>query len=253
MISALFSFLHELAHRAAGKFLGYSPEKISMGLFGGVLHIREGFVRPLDELLIHLAGPFFNIVMAALFYCAFIFFPLPIWETVILSNLVLGLFNLMPFYPLDGGKIIGLYLAIFLGYGKSEKISRAFSLIFSLFFFLFGIYLLQYSMLNLLISVLAVNLYIAAKQDNSFIFYRVSRNIQQNKMTRSKIVVVREGVSAMRILESYRPFENRLFTIVNERGCYRGQLSEEELLDGVYDCGIYADFQKLLKHKKKKK
>lgn len=249
----MFSFLHEFAHRAAGKYLGYSPEKISMGLFGGVLHIREGFVRPLDELLIHLAGPFFNIIMAALFYCAFLFYPLAIMETLVLSNLVLGLFNLMPFYPLDGGKIVGLYLAIFLGYGRSEKISRVFSLLFSLFFFLLGIYLVQYSMLNLLISVLAVNLYIAAKQDNSFIFYRVSREIQQNKTNRSRIVVVREGVSAMRILERYKPFENRWITVVNERGCYRGQLSEEELLDGVYHCGIYADFHKLLKHKKKKK
>jgi stage IV sporulation protein FB len=249
--SAVFSFLHEIAHKTTAKFLGYTPEKISMGLFGGILHIREGFVKPLDELLIHLAGPFFNIVTAALLYGVYAFFPVSWIEPVILANLVLGIFNLMPFYPLDGGKIIDLYLAIFLGYGRSQKISRFFSIIFSLFLFLLGIYLVQYNVLNLLISALAINLYVASRQDNSFIFYKVSRNIEEgSKNAKSKIVVCRESVKAIKVLEKYKPMENRLFTIVNDKGSYKGQLTEEELLNGIYHCGYYADFQKLLKYKK---
>lgn len=251
--SALFSFFHELAHDRVARILGYTPEKISSGLFGGVLHIREGFIKPLDELIIHLSGPFFNLVVAALLYGGHTFFHYSWIEPVILANIVLGMFNLMPFYPLDGGKIIALYLAIFLGYSRSNKISRLFSYLFSIFLFLLGIYLVQYNVLNLLISALAINLFVAGKQDNSFILYKVARNIEENDQTKkNKIVVCRGDIKAIRILEKYKPLENRMFTIVNEKGSYKGQLSEEELLNGIYHCGIYTDFNKLLDLKKSK-
>ena len=57
---------------------------------------------------------------------------------------------------------------------------------------------------------------------------------------------------AVKVLERYKPMQNRMFTIVNDRGKYRGQLTETELLDGIYHCGIYADFEKLLNYKRMK-
>ncbi len=249
--SMVFSFLHEFVHKKTAVRLGYTPEKICFGLFGGVLHLRDGFIQPLDELLIHLAGPFFNIVMAFLLYCCNTYLSYPWLEPVILANIVLALFNLMPFYPLDGGKITDLYLAIFLGYGRSQKISRFFSLLFAVFLFLLGIYLIQYNVLNLFLSALAVNLYIARKQDNSFIFYKITRNIENgNKNGNKKIIVCREDVKAIKIIERYKPLESRIFTIVSDKGKYKGQLTETELLNGIYYCGIYADFRKLLDFKR---
>lgn len=249
--SVIFSFLHELVHKFTAVKLGYTPEKISFGLFGGVLHIREGFVKPVDELLIHLSGPFFNILMAFLLYGLYLYFYLPWLVPVILANAILALYNLMPFYPLDGGKITDLYLAIFLGYGRSQKISRFFSLLFSVFLFLLGIYLIQYNVLNLFLSALAVNLYVARKQDHGFIFYKITRNIEAgNKSSIPKILVCREDMKAVKIIERYKPLECSLFTIVSDKGKYRGQLTETELLNGIYYCGIYADFRKLLDYKR---
>ena len=249
--SLMFSFLHELAHRATAIQLGYSPEKISYGLFGGVLHLREGFIQPVDELLIHLSGPFFNIVAAFLLYAFYQYYDYPWFEPMILANIILAIYNLMPFFPLDGGKIVDLYLAIFLGYGRSQNISRFFSLLFTVFLFLLGIYLVQYNVLNLFLSALAVNLYIARRQDNSFIFYKITRNIEDGiKNGNEKIVVCREDMKAIKIIERYRPLESRLFTIVTDKGKYKGQLTETELLNGIYYCGIYADFKRLLDFKR---
>lgn len=249
--SIFFSFLHELAHKLIAVKMGYTTDKISFGLFGGVLHIREGFVKPRDELLIHLSGPVFNILMALLLYGLYLYFYLPWLVPVILANAVLALYNLMPFYPLDGGKITDLYLAIFLGYGRSQKISRFISLIFSVFLFLLGIYLVQYNILNLFLSALAVNLYVARKQDNGFIFYKITRNIEEgNHSGNPKILVCREDMKAVKIIERYKPLESRIFTIVSEKGIYKGQLTELELLNGIYYCGIYADFKTLLDFKR---
>lgn len=251
--SVLFSFLHEFAHKIVAVILGYTPEKISYGLFGGVLHLRNGFIHPLDELLIHLSGPFFNIFIAFMLYGIYINYYYPLLETVIAANTILALFNLMPFYPLDGGKITDLYLAMFLGYGCSQKISRLFSLVFSVFLFLLGIYLIQYSLMNVFLCALAVNLYIARKQDNSFIFYKITRNIEEEKEGPPQIMVCKEDTKAIKVIERYKPMQNRIFTIVSDKGKYRGQLTETDLLEGIYHCGIHANFEKLLYYKKNKK
>ncbi|HML37318.1 MAG TPA: hypothetical protein PKA19_07865 [Bacillota bacterium] len=249
--SVVFSLFHEFAHKFTAVRLGYTPDKISYGLFGGVLHIKEGFVKPRDELLIHLSGPFFNILTACVLYVVSLCFYLPWLAPVVLANAVLALYNLMPFYPLDGGKITDLFLAVFLGYGRSQKISRFFSLLFSVFLFLLGVYLVQYNVLNLFLCALAVNLYVARKQDNGFIFYKVTRNMEDgNKTGDPKLLVCREDLRAVKIIERYKPMDNRIFTIVSDKGKYRGQLTEKELLNGIYYCGIYADFRRLLEFKR---
>lgn len=249
--SVIFSLLHEFAHKLTAVKLGYTPEKISFGLFGGVLHIREGILKPRHELLIHLSGPLFNILTAVFLYALYLYFYLPWLVPVIMANTVLALYNLMPFYPLDGGKITDLYMAVFLGYGRSQRISRFFSLLFAVFLFLLGIYLVQYNVLNLFLSALAVNLYIARKQDNGFIFYKITRNVEDGERgSIPKIIVCREDIKAVKIIDRFKPLERRVFTVVNDKGKYRGQLSEAELINCIYHCGIYSDFGKLLEFKR---
>jgi len=251
--SVLFSFLHEFAHKKVAVLLGYDPEKISYGMFGGVLHLRDGFIQPLDELLIHLSGPLFNIFTGFMLYGVYLHFDYPWLEPIIIANVVLALFNLMPFYPLDGGKITDLYLAMFLGYGRSQKISRFFSLLFSVFLFLLGIYLIQYNLMNVFLCALALNLYIARKQDNSFIFYKITRNIEEEKPGSPQIMVCKEDTKVVKVIEQYKPMQNRMFTIISDKGKYRGQLTESELLEGIYHCGIHTNFEKILNYKKNKK
>lgn len=249
----LFSFAHEIAHTITAKYLGYTPQKISFGLFGGVLHIRQGFINPKDELLIHLTGPFFNLLSATALYAAALCFHIGWFEPLIFANILLALFNLMPFYPLDGGKIISLYFAFFLGYGRAQKFFRVLSRILTFLLFILGIYLVQYNLVNLLISILAINLYITGKQDNSFIFYKVSQNINQRPLKdREKILVCLQNAKAAKALEKCKPLDNIIFTIVSEKGSYLGQLTMDEVMDGIYSCGIYADFSKLLENKRNK-
>ncbi|MGI6733097.1 MAG: hypothetical protein ACOX4J_02805 [Anaerovoracaceae bacterium] len=173
VFSAVFSCLHEYAHARMAQRLGYSPVKVSAGLFGGVLHLKEGYIKPSDGLLIHSAGPFINLCIALTGY---LLLRLTDWEWVydiVAANLVLALFNLMPFYPLDGGKLAGIYITHFLGYRKAYIISKTFSIIFSVSLFLLGLYLVQYNVVNLLICALAVNLYMASREDSKYSFYRL--------------------------------------------------------------------------------
>ena len=173
VFSALFSCFHEYAHAWMAKRLGYSPIKVSAGLFGGTLHLKEGYTKPADGLLIHSAGPFVNLCIGL---AGFFALKTTGWDWIydlVAANLVLALFNLMPFYPLDGGKLVGIYITHFLGYKKAYIISRTFSVIFSVSLFLLGLYLVQYNIVNLLICALAINLYMAGREDSKYSFYRL--------------------------------------------------------------------------------
>ncbi|GAB1475328.1 hypothetical protein MASR2M70_01600 [Bacillota bacterium] len=137
------------------------------------MFLKEGHIKPASELLIHSAGPFFNLVTALASYCIMM---ITGWEWVfeiIAANLIIALFNLMPFYPLDGGKLLKIYLTRFLGFRMGYDISRILSYLFSILLFLFGLYLVQYNLVNLIICALAVNLYIAGRDDGRYSFNRL--------------------------------------------------------------------------------
>lgn len=173
VIAAVFSLIHECAHALAAKQLGYSPSEISTGLFGGVLHLEERYIKPEAEIFIHGAGPLSNLLLALFFY---LLMEHTGWEwiyPVIAANMILAFFNLLPFYPLDGGKILNVYLSKFLGLKKSYLISKSLTWFFSIILFIFGLYLVQYNIVNLIICALAVNLYLAGKEDSRYSFTRL--------------------------------------------------------------------------------
>jgi stage IV sporulation protein FB len=169
----IFSYLHEYSHGIVAAMLGYTPSQVSVGFFGGVLHLKERFIKPGAQLMIHSAGPLFNLG------CAMFLYPILLktqWMWVLQAigvNLLLAFFNLLPLIPLDGGKIVGIYLARSMGYEKSYIISKTISIIFSIILFILGLYLVQYNVINVLISVLAVNLFIESKRDNRYSFNRL--------------------------------------------------------------------------------
>lgn len=110
-ILMVFTALHEIAHIIVGLLLGFKINKIDIMPMGfsislknekSFLHIRKTRIK---KIVIALAGPIFNLLVAIIF----IFFNKidnSIREVLIYSNLLICLFNLLPIYPLDGGRIL---------------------------------------------------------------------------------------------------------------------------------------------------
>lgn len=101
--------LHELAHALVAKLLHLPVGKISLDFFGGAAYLGAEPERPLDELVVALSGPAVSILTGLILKL------LGSSEQEILStvathisllNLALGLFNLLPGYPLDGGRVL---------------------------------------------------------------------------------------------------------------------------------------------------
>jgi Zn-dependent protease/predicted transcriptional regulator len=105
---------HELSHAVVANRLGQPIERISLFIFGGMAHLGHEPTSARDELKIAAAGPITSFVLGAFFLAIPRVFgldeSLSMWASVFnylgFINFALGLFNLLPGFPLDGGRIL---------------------------------------------------------------------------------------------------------------------------------------------------
>lgn len=113
----LFSILiHELMHSIMAQKYGLKVSEIELYIFGGVSKIEEEPRTPKSEFVISIVGPMISVLFGGILY---IFYLVPIPFPAFLSvtffysgftNLLLGAFNLLPAFPMDGGRVLRAYL-----------------------------------------------------------------------------------------------------------------------------------------------
>lgn len=125
LISALLLFatvvIHELAHSFTARANGLPVQTITLFIFGGVSNLTREPQSPRIELLVAVAGPLASLVLAGLFYVLHATLPgappevLATLGYLASINLILAIFNLIPGFPLDGGRVLRALLWQILG------------------------------------------------------------------------------------------------------------------------------------------
>lgn len=128
--------LHELGHAIAARRYGIGTAHITLYPFGGVAAIEDMPEEPTEELVIALAGPAVNFALVAVFGLVWSITGGYVLVAMITMNLAMGLFNLIPAFPMDGGRVLRALLARRMGYVPASmlsiRIGRAFAWIFLL-------------------------------------------------------------------------------------------------------------------------
>ena len=183
-IVLLFVTLHEMAHCAAAIFFGAKLEEIWFTPIGERAAVKGlYFLAPWKRGLIYFAGPALNLVLALLFY--FFCLKVPQFSFFAQINLAVGIFNLLPFFPLDGGRILFELLSGKIGFLRSGAYMTALSKWCSGILILIGF--IQFFLFPYQISLFLIGLYLMDSnrkeyQKLAFDFYRhISTNGKMKK------------------------------------------------------------------------
>ena len=173
----IFAIIHELSHLFAGLVLKMKIKRITIMPVGlsiefNILYsdLNEKILKSnkleLKKMFIAIAGPLINIII--IFIVFFFNIKLELKHLIIYSNLLIAVFNLLPIYPLDGGRILKSVICLIKGKRKAEMlINKISNLMFFLMMFTFSIlvyYLKNFAILFIMIYLL----YIVMKENKIY-------------------------------------------------------------------------------------
>jgi Zn-dependent protease len=114
--------LHELGHALTARRFGIGTRDITLLPIGGVANLERMPERPLQELLVSLAGPAVNVVIAAgLFVLIGLFGRSALLVNLLYVNLIMVIFNLLPAFPMDGGRVLRAFLTMRAGFLRATE------------------------------------------------------------------------------------------------------------------------------------
>ena len=152
MFGSIFAcvVLHELGHSIVAQQLGVQVKSITLLPIGGVAGLRNIPEHPWHEIAITLAGPMVNVVIACLLLpftgipSHLLFIEMPhdphgFLLTLAQSNIMLFLFNCIPAFPMDGGRLLRATLALLIPYQRATAIAAAIGQGLAILFVIFGL------------------------------------------------------------------------------------------------------------------
>lgn len=163
--------LHELAHSYLAKRYGVKIDNITLFLFGGVSAMEEMPRKPAQEAKMAFAGPFTSLIIGSVCLLAYRFlgslnsavFTNPAYLVLWIlgtMNLILGIFNLLPAFPMDGGRVLRSFYATRMSYVKATQSAASVGKFFAIIMAIFGILVG-----NLWFPLIALFIYVGASEE----------------------------------------------------------------------------------------
>lgn len=248
LIIAIFCFvtIHELCHSLVAKRFGIKVREITLFPIGGVASMSSIPEKPGHEFLISIAGPLSNIAVVILF-----FFPMkylvgnevlfhslstetwPLtFSYVYWINLILAIFNLIPAFPMDGGRILRSILAGRLGYHKATKIAAMFGHLFALLFAYLGIV-----RFNLILVAIAVFIYMAASNEELQVELKETlKKFKVRDILSRDFFILTSDATLAKVLELIFHSHQEDFAVVDE-GVLVGFITRQDIMTSIHQFG----------------
>jgi Zn-dependent protease/CBS domain-containing protein len=263
IIVALFVcvLLHEYGHSIVAQRLGIEIGDITLLPIGGLARLKVLPERPWDEVKIAVAGPLVNVVLAPIFLGVALLLgsdlmrPANILQGVQsagqvfaylgLINVALVLFNLIPAFPMDGGRVLRGLLATRLGPVRATDISSAVGQVFAAAFFLFGL-------LNgyFLLALVGVFIFFGASGEAQMVRQReLMRGLAVSDVmgTRPRLETVTPYHTFGQVLDTVIHGYQEDFPVVDEDGSLVGMITRNEIMAAAHSPDRYSSVRDVMK------
>ncbi len=162
---------HELSHAIVARRFGIAVQDITLLPIGGVARMVKTPEKPYQEILVSVAGPISSLVLAfALWFVASLagidvnFYEAAkegsLLAELVIVNIVLAIFNLLPAFPMDGGRVLRGFLGLYLSPYTATRIAVGVGQVFAIGLFFLGLYLV-----NVFMILIALFVYLGAEAE----------------------------------------------------------------------------------------
>lgn len=239
--------IHEFAHCCACIYYNIGISEIKIFVFGGVAkfqkHIEENAKQ---EIIIALAGPISNFIflfIALLIVNKFNIKKNYIIQLFLTANIIIGLFNLIPILPLDGGRIIRGVIGHCLGIKRATYIVIRLGYCICVLSFFVGIYMaLVYNVEYIFISLLSIYIFFSNRKEKENINLIFTKNLIIRKkplfsggIMDVKHIIAMESVDIKNIFDEFTLKQYCIITITDTTGKVIGNLSESEIIEAIIE------------------
>jgi len=252
LILGVFCFvtLHELCHSFVAQRFGITVKEITLLPIGGIASMAKIPKKPSEEFYISIAGPLLNIAVVLIFYFPLYFLvgpeklhsffsigpSLSTWGHVLVYvywiNLVLAVFNLIPAFPMDGGRILRSILANYMGYKKATRIAVNFGHIFALLFGYWG-----FIHGNIILVFIAVFIYISASGEEVQVDVQETlKKFKVRDVLSSQFINIEKDATLSKVLELIFHSHQEDFSVVDNNRLV-GFVTRNDIISGMHQYG----------------
>jgi Zn-dependent protease/CBS domain-containing protein len=228
---------HEFGHILAARRYGIRTPEVTLWPIGGVASLERIPDKPREELVVALAGPAVNVVIAAILIFGF---GASLSESttaelddptanlaarVAAANIVLVLFNLIPAFPMDGGRVLRALLAMRTSYNEATRIASRIGQGAAFLFALAGLFL------NPMLIIIGLFIYLAATAEAQHVAFRDGTSgLPVRSVMVSAIEALSPGSTLHDAVDLMLRSAQKEFPIVDGAGRPRGLLTRDGLI-----------------------
>ncbi len=259
LIFLLFIFVicHELAHSKQAQKYGVNVRNVTLLPIGGVSSMESIPEDPNQELRIALAGPGISFVIGVVLLLVDAVVGLTIFDfsfekiatswsyiPVYLAwiNIFLAFFNLLPAFPMDGGRVIRAYLAQRMSYARATRIAALIGKICAVAFGIVGL------LINPFLIFIAFFVYLGASSEEHVVMVREGlKGLTVRDVMNTQCMTIPAGTSLSALVEKIFQGTCRGVIPVAEHGAYVGVASQEDILSAIHEHGLKIEVGKIVK------
>ena len=235
--------LHEFGHALTAQRYGIRTEDIILLPIGGVARLRNMPEKPIQELIIAVMGPMVNIIIAVLVFIGllslygFPYFSMDNFQNLdfsnwkgflpllMISNIMLVVFNMIPAFPMDGGRVLRALLAMGFGRLKATRIASIVGQIICVFLIIIGLYYEAYTL-----AIIGVFIFLNATQEyKSVALDSPLKNKTIQDCYRKDFHSFTDYTTVRDAYEFIMHQTNRHFMVINLYGQYCGTVSAKAI------------------------